>query len=114
MVANDQHDETWGAIVGYNVRQQALPPNDPERVGLTGSLTLVVSGFLPPGAAFARVTVAGQPYCNEITTGSTTFRMSALRKNCRVPGGAPYAGEPIDSIQIWIATKSVLAPLSAT
>ncbi len=110
VVVAEAYDTTWGAILGWNVKQKAMEPNPPEAVALsaTGTFSITLSGTVPDGTRF-KTAVGGKDYCTTLSSGANIVKMNTLTKECWTSGGAPYAGEPVKDVGIQISTNGTSA-----
>jgi hypothetical protein len=110
VVVAEAYDTTWGAILGWNVKQAAMEPNPPESVALSanGTFSITLTGTVPDGTRF-KTAVGGKDYCTTLSSGANTVKMSSLTKECWTSGGAAYAGEPVKDVGIQISTNGTSA-----
>ncbi|MDZ4696789.1 MAG: hypothetical protein SGI86_16735, partial [Deltaproteobacteria bacterium] len=110
VVVAEAYDTTWGAILGWNVKQKAMEPNPPETLPLsaTGTFGITLSGTVPDGTRF-KTSVGGKDYCTALSSGANSVKMNTLTKECWISGGAAYAGEPIKDVGIQISTNGTSA-----
>ncbi|MDX2021096.1 MAG: hypothetical protein SF187_12725 [Deltaproteobacteria bacterium] len=99
----------WGTLVGWNLSQAEMPPNDPVKVALTGTISVGISGATVPSGLRIKVAVGGVDYCAPLTSGSNTVPVSSLKKECWLTGGATYGGEPVDAVAIQVTTNTTSA-----
>jgi hypothetical protein len=110
MVQGTDYATTWGTLLGYNVKQAVMPPNDPETMALSanGTIAIGLSGQVPTGTRL-KVSVGGTDYCKEISSGMNTVKLSDLKKQCWTPGGTAYGGEAVKDIAVQVSTNATSA-----
>lgn len=97
----------WGTLVGWNVNQGEMPPNDPSTAAITGTITVGVSGSKVPSGLRIKVAVGSTDYCAPLVSGSNTIKASDLKKECWLTAGAAYAGEPVAAIAVQVTTNTM-------
>ena len=93
------------SMIGFNVNQAEVPPNDPATWTTTG--TGITVNVANPGNTTLRVKVrvGTTDYCKTITAGSQTVAWSSLKTECWLPTGgnmALPAGSAIKDVAVQV------------
>jgi hypothetical protein len=107
-VEGEAYGTTYGALVGWNVKQGPMPPNDPETTALaaSGTFTINLTGTVPSPVRF-KVRVGTTDYCKDLDPGSNTVKLSDLKKECWLLGAmVAYAGEPVKDVAVQVVTNA--------
>jgi hypothetical protein len=100
----------WGALVGWNIAQEAAPPNPAAAVALDGKTIKVslTTGSSPlPAGMRVKVTSAGVEYCTDLTGATASVPVASLRKECWTPGGASLpAGATVAAVAVQIISDA--------
>jgi hypothetical protein len=98
----------WGALVGWNIAQEAAPPNPAAAVALDGKtikLSLTTGASPLPAGMRVKVTSAGVEYCTDLTGGTASVAASSLRKECWTAGGTALpAGSTVAAVAVQITS----------
>jgi hypothetical protein len=100
----------WGALVGWNIAQEAAPPNPANGIAIDGKtikLSLAPGSPLPSGMR-VKVAVAGVEYCTDLTGATASVPVSSLKKECWTAGGASLpAGSQIAAVAIQVTSDAM-------
>jgi hypothetical protein len=98
----------WGALVGWNISQEKVPPNPIGTTVLDGktiNVALAVGASPLPAGMRVKVAVAGVDYCAALSGATASVPASSLKKECWTPGGSGLpAGALVDAIAIQVTS----------
>jgi hypothetical protein len=100
----------WGALVGWNVNQEKMPPNPIETIALDGrtiNVTLAPGASPLPSGMRVKVAIGGVDYCAPMTGATASVPVASLKKECWSPGGEGVpAGAAIDAVAVQIVSDA--------
>jgi hypothetical protein len=100
----------WGALVGWNVSQEKMPPNPINAIALDGktiNVTLAAGSVPLPSGMRVKVAIGGVDYCTVLSGGTASVPVASLKKECWAPGGAGVpAGALIEAVAVQIVSDA--------
>jgi hypothetical protein len=100
----------WGALVGWNIAQEKMPPNPIGTTALDGktiNVTLTAGTSPLPSGMRVKVAIGGVDYCTPLTGGVASVPVASLKKECWTPGGAGVpAGALIDAVAVQVVSDA--------